>query len=98
MRIPLRTKVTLTLVAFGLIPAGIVAAFAYMSAQDYMSRQTLMISAAAASISDHARMLVFKNNEADRKGEKAAAESPCPSGGSFLNPTGKICRCGSPTV
>ena len=40
MRIPLRTKVTLTLVAFGLIPAGIVAAFAYMSAQDFMGKQT----------------------------------------------------------
>ncbi len=74
MRIPLRTKVTLTLVAFGLIPAGIVAAFAYMSAQDYMSKQTLMISAAAASISDHARMLVLKNNDQDRKSEKAAAD------------------------
>ena len=29
MRISLRRKVTLALVAFGLIPAGIVAAFAY---------------------------------------------------------------------
>ena len=36
MRIPLRTKVTLALVAFGLIPAGIIAAFAYNSAQDFM--------------------------------------------------------------
>jgi methyl-accepting chemotaxis protein len=78
MRIPLRTKVTLTLVAFGLIPAGIVAAFAYMSAQDFMGRQTLMISAAAASISDHAKMLVLKNNELDRKAEKASSENPPP--------------------
>ncbi len=76
MRIPLRTKVTLTLVAFGLIPAGIVAAFAYMSAQDFMDRQTQMISAAANSISDHARLLVLKNNELEHKGEKTAAESP----------------------
>ncbi|MGO8903380.1 MAG: methyl-accepting chemotaxis protein [Isosphaeraceae bacterium] len=78
MRIPLRTKVTLTLVAFGLIPAGIVAAFAYMSAQDFMGRQTQMISAAAASISDHAKMLVLKNNELERKGEKASAENAPP--------------------
>src|SRR5271157_451131 len=75
MRIPLRTKVTLTLVAFGLIPAGIVAAFAYMSAQDFMGRQTQMISAAAAAISDHVKMLVLKNNELERKGEKMSAEN-----------------------
>ena len=74
MRIPLRTKVTLTLVAFGLIPAGIVAAFAYMSAQDFMGRQTVMIRQAAASISDHAKMLVLKNNELEHKGEKVATE------------------------
>jgi len=78
MRIPLRTKVTLTLVAFGLIPAGIVAAFAYLSAQDLMGRQTVMIRQAAASISDHAKMLVLKNNELEHKGEKGLAENPPP--------------------
>ncbi len=78
MRIPLRTKVTLTLVAFGLIPAGIVAAFAYMSAQDFMGRQTVMIRQAAASISDHAKMLVLKNNELERKVEKVPSENPPP--------------------
>ena len=74
MRIPLRTKVTLTLVAFGLIPAGIVAAFAYMSAQDFMGRQRLLIRQAAAAISDHAKLLVLKNNELEHKGEKESAE------------------------
>ncbi len=78
MRIPLRTKVTLTLVAFGLIPAGIVAAFAYMSAQDFMGRQRLVIRQAAAAISDHVKMLVLKNNELERKGEKVSAENPPP--------------------
>ena len=78
MRISLRTKVTLTLVAFGLIPAGIVAAFAYMSAQDFKDRQTQMISAAAADISDHVKMLVLKNNELERKGEKMPAENSQP--------------------
>ncbi len=78
MRIPLRTKVTLVLVAFGLIPAGIVAAFAFMSAEEFKGRQTLMISAAAASISDHAKMLAFKNydlknHEAQLKAEKGQA-------------------------
>ncbi len=74
MRIPLRTKVSLTLVAFGLIPAGIVAAFAYNSAQEFMGRQTEMISAAAAAVSDHVKMLVLKNNELDRKAEKVDPE------------------------
>ena len=82
MRISLRTKVTVALVAFGLIPAGIIAAFAYNSAQDFMGRQRLMIRQAAVAISDHARLLVQKNNELDRKGDKAAAENPPPSSGS----------------
>ena len=73
---------TLTLVAFGLIPAGIVAAFAYKSAQDFMGRQNSMIRQAAAAISDHAKLLVQKNNELERKGEKVAAENPPPSSGS----------------
>src|SRR5271157_170849 len=78
MRIPLRTKVTLTLVLFGLIPAGIVAYFAYMSAQDFKSKQTVLIRQAAASISDHAKMLVLKNNELEHKGEKVPAKNPPP--------------------
>ena len=78
MRIPLRTKVTLTLVAFGLIPAGIVAAFAYMSAQDFMGKQGVMINQAAASISDHAKMLILKNYELDHKAEKAARRTRPP--------------------
>src|SRR5271165_708964 len=78
MRIPLRTKVTLTLVLFGLIPAGIVACFAYMSAQDFKGKQTVLIRQAAASISDHAKMLVLKNNELEHKDEKMPAEDPPP--------------------
>ncbi len=74
MRIPLRTKVTLTLVAFGLVPAGIIAAFAYMSAEDFKGRQRLLIRQAAAAISDHAKLLVLKNNELEHKGEKESAE------------------------
>ena len=78
MRIPLRTKVTLTLVAFGLIPAGIIAAFAYTSALDFMGRQRLMIRQAAKAISDHTKLLVQKNNELAQKGDKAGAENPPP--------------------
>ena len=43
MRLSLRTKVTLALVAFGLIPAGIVAAFAYASTEDFIAKQNLII-------------------------------------------------------
>ncbi len=78
MRIPLRTKVTLALVAFGLIPAGIIAAFAYTSALDFMGRQRLMIRQAAKAISDHAKLLVQKNNELAHKGDQAGAENPPP--------------------
>jgi hypothetical protein len=78
MRISLRTKVTLALVAFGLIPAGIIAAFAYNSAQDFMGRQKLMIRQAAVAISDHARLLVQKNNELERKGKEVTTENPPP--------------------
>jgi methyl-accepting chemotaxis protein len=78
MRIPLRTKVTLTLVAFGLIPAGIVAAFAYTSALDFMAKQRFMIRQAAAAISDHAKSLVLKNYEVAHKGEKPPGETPPP--------------------
>src|SRR4051812_26323882 len=75
MRISLRTKVTLALVAFGLIPAGIIAAFAYWSAEDFMVRQQVMIQQAAAAISDHAKLLVLKNQALAEKGEKPAAEA-----------------------
>jgi methyl-accepting chemotaxis protein len=52
MRISLRLKVTLALVAFGLIPAGIVAAFAYTSAEDFKAKQNLVIWEAASAIAD----------------------------------------------
>jgi methyl-accepting chemotaxis protein len=78
MRISLRTKVSLALIAFGLIPAGIIAAFAYLSAEDFMARQQVIIKQAAAAISDHARLLAMKNDELAQKGEKPAAEANQP--------------------
>jgi methyl-accepting chemotaxis protein len=63
------------MVAFGLIPALSIAAFAYMSAQDFMGRQKNMIRQAAAAISDHARSLALKNNELARKAEELARKS-----------------------
>ena len=79
MRIPLRTKVTLALVAFGLIPAGIVAAFAYKSAEDFMGKQKVMIRQAAVAISDHASCWFRKNYELDHERRtRRPAENPPP--------------------
>ena len=52
MRMSLRWKVTLALVAFGLIPAGIVAAVAYTSTEDFKAKQNTLIVQAAAAVGD----------------------------------------------
>jgi methyl-accepting chemotaxis protein len=51
MRITLRTKLTTALVLFGLVPASIVAYFAYQSNDDYKEKQRLIVRQAAAAIS-----------------------------------------------
>jgi methyl-accepting chemotaxis protein len=51
MRITLRTKMTIALVLFGLVPASIVAYFAYQSNDDYKDKQRLVVRQAAAAIS-----------------------------------------------
>ena len=61
----LRDASLAVLLAFGLIPAGVVAASAYLSAQEFMSRQSVMIRQAAVSISEYAKLLVQKNLLAD---------------------------------
>jgi methyl-accepting chemotaxis protein len=81
MRISLRTKVTLALLAFGLIPAGIIAGFAYWSAEDFMDKQRIMIRQAAAAISDYAKLLVIKNHEvavAEKTAMEKAAREKAP--------------------
>ena len=62
MRISLINKITTALVLFGLIPASIVAWFAY-SANDDFKRQarSFLIKQAAASISDHIAALIYQN-------------------------------------
>jgi len=52
MRIPLRYKITIAFVLFGLVPASIVAWFAYDANNDFRRSQTLLIKQAAVSISD----------------------------------------------
>lgn len=52
MRISLTNKITFALVVFGLVPASIIAWFAYNSNDEYRRNQTLLIKQAAISISD----------------------------------------------
>ena len=52
MRISLRTQITAALVLFGLIPASIVAWFAYSGNDDFRRSQTLLLQQAAVSISE----------------------------------------------
>ncbi|WP_165247528.1 methyl-accepting chemotaxis protein [Paludisphaera soli] len=63
MRLTLRKKVTLALVAFGLIPAGIVAATAYLADDQFKRKQDLIIQTAAAAISDKIHTAALTNQK-----------------------------------
>jgi methyl-accepting chemotaxis protein len=76
MRLSLRWKVTLAMVAFGLIPAGIVAAFAYKSTDDFISKQNRIISTSAGAIADQISWIYVKNLEGPAVAEKIAKEAP----------------------
>jgi methyl-accepting chemotaxis protein len=52
MRISLTNKITIALVLFGLVPASIVAWFAWNSNNDFGNLQTILVKQAATSISD----------------------------------------------
>ncbi len=52
MRITLRTQITTALVLFGLVPASIVAWFAYQSNDDFKEKQRLIVRQAADVIGD----------------------------------------------
>jgi methyl-accepting chemotaxis protein len=64
------------MVAFGLIPAGIVSAFAYKSTDDFISKQNRIISTAAAAIADQLANFHLKKLESKLAAEKAGKESP----------------------
>jgi methyl-accepting chemotaxis protein len=70
MRMSLRWKVTLALVAFGLIPAGIVAAVAYTSTDDFKGKQNTIFVQAAAAVADRVLNVELLN----QKESKPAAE------------------------
>jgi methyl-accepting chemotaxis protein len=58
MRISLTNKITLALVLFGLVPASIIAWFAYDSNNDFQRIQSTLVRQAAASISDRVALLL----------------------------------------
>ncbi|MDG3007151.1 methyl-accepting chemotaxis protein [Paludisphaera mucosa] len=78
MRLSLRVKVTLALVAFGLIPAAIVAATAYLADDQFKRKQDLIIQTAAAAISDKIHTIALANQKTQ------PAPAPEPEGGAPL--------------
>ncbi len=73
MRLTLRKKVTLALVAFGLVPAGLVAATAYWADSQFKKKQDLIIRTAASAISDKIHTVALRHQKA--KPEAAADQS-----------------------
>ncbi|WP_165071248.1 methyl-accepting chemotaxis protein [Paludisphaera rhizosphaerae] len=72
MKLTLRKKVTLALVAFGLIPAGIVAATAYLTDDQFKRKQDLIIQTAAGAIADKIYAIALTSPES----AKAVEEGP----------------------
>lgn len=63
MRLTLRKKVTLALVAFGLIPAGLVALTAYWADEQFKRKQDLIILTAAGAIGDKIHTIALTNQK-----------------------------------
>ncbi|MGC8641397.1 MAG: methyl-accepting chemotaxis protein [Isosphaeraceae bacterium] len=80
MRISLRWKVTLVMVAFGLVPAGFVAWFAYNSADEFIAKQNRIISTCASAIADKIAPIYLKKLEgtapAEKSGKKPEGTAP----------------------
>src|SRR5262245_45404794 len=72
MRISLRSRLTTALVAFGLVPASIVAYFAYQGYGDYKEKQKLLIRLAADAFSQEVASVLQPHLETQAK-EKSAA-------------------------
>jgi methyl-accepting chemotaxis protein len=75
MRITLRSQVTTALVLFGLVPASIVAYFAYQSNDDFKEKQRLIVRQAAEAISVRVANLI---DTKDRDPAAVAVWNPSP--------------------
>jgi methyl-accepting chemotaxis protein len=63
MRLTLRTQITTALVLFGLVPAAIVATFAWVSSEDYKDKQKTLIKQAAQHINNSLGPQFFRKFE-----------------------------------
>jgi methyl-accepting chemotaxis protein len=62
----LRTKITTTLVLFGLIPALVVAWFAYQANYEFQGKQSLLIKEAAALISERVAAVIGREDSIEK--------------------------------
>src|SRR5271167_4930169 len=70
MRISLVNKITIALVVFGLVPASIIAWFAYQANYEFRDKQEFLIKQAAIAVSEHVAATLTKSKTA---GEDAVA-------------------------
>jgi methyl-accepting chemotaxis protein len=63
MKLSLRQQLTLALVTFGIVPAGIVAAFAYHATYDAIYKQDLLIKEAAQAAAERVQILLFRDQK-----------------------------------
>ena len=75
MRISLISKITTALVLFGLVPASIVAWFAYQANDEFKDKQHFLIKQAAVSISENVTNLMLLNPKAITKSEPIIKEA-----------------------
>ena len=76
MRVTLSWKITTILVLFGLVPASIIAWFAYKANDDFKDKQTLIVKQTGEAISYHVARYHAAECHADRTGAKGKSSGP----------------------
>ena len=79
MRISLTNKITFALVLFGLVPASIIAWFAYDSNNDFRRSQSLLIKQAAISVSDRVGAELERDTSPEAPAVKQAISGALPA-------------------
>jgi methyl-accepting chemotaxis protein len=75
MNVPLSMKITVALVLFGVLPAGIIAWFANQSAEDFRAKQQVLVQQAAASVADRVSYRLLLHQMGQKDGGTAIAWS-----------------------